>query len=923
MFGNALLACLLAMPGGPLDVPIEPAAFARWLAEERFPDSRTAGRDLPGPAGRPGWSSPALWEGLDSVIRNDFACNDDTTGGCPQRGPSIALDSSDAPVLSWYEFRDGDADVWFQAFDARGQPLGANQRVNDDATMGWQGDPSSGRRSGGSSVFIWEDRRDFGNSDIFAQRFDRSGNRLGGNFRVSDSGVAGDQSANAVHVAPSGVALCAWDDRRHGITGDIFARMLSAEGIPVDTGFRVNDDPLGYANQYQPAAGGDDSGRFVVAWMDGRGLNPYDWNVFAQRLAADGSRLGSNIQVTTDDSIQWSPGLGVAPDGRFVVCWDDRRRGNQWDVYARRYGRSGQPLGSDFRVNDDPGSADQHSAAAALNRFGEFLVAWTDRRGGDEDVFARLYDSAGAARGPSFRISGDPTGNQSQPAVAAVQEGGYWVAWVDARVGDQNVYLQHYDRDGVAADSARRVNDDRASSLQRVSSIDAARSGVFCVAWEDERNGATDIYRVLLDSTGNPLGPNRRVNDDGAGGADQYYTAVASGRDRHLITWTDGRAGFNIYGQFIDGTGQPIGGNRRINGEGAEALQWYSYCAMDSSNRSVVVWMDTRGGGSFEMYVRFFASDLSPVGPEFRLSDSAGSQYYGSVAMNSTGRTVAVWMDERNGNSDIYAQVMDAEGNRIGPNFRVDGDPGTSYQGYPACAVADDGSFAIAWEDTRNGCYDVLLQWYDSLAVPIGGNLRVPDGPATLDYYSPSCVFDDSSRLLVVFNDERSAYFNPQVMCQRYADVRSRLGGNRLVNEPNAFPNDHHWMVGRSVASWHGVLGFAWTGNRRHQGWDIIGKFTDWEIVGIVGEPAASLPRTASWLMPSVNRGRRFSIAPLPDSARAALNVHDAAGRLAARRLLARTGAERVVSLAGLRPGVYVAVLQSGGRVLRQKLVLQ
>ncbi|MEO0080248.1 MAG: hypothetical protein ABIK44_06200, partial [candidate division WOR-3 bacterium] len=624
----------------------------------------------------------------DSVIRSDFPCNDDSVSGCRQEGPDIAIDPSGGFVVSWCDFRDGDADIWFQRFDSAGVPIGHNERVNTDITFGWQGDPASAMSRDGIFMFTWEDRREIGNSDVFAQRFDSAGIRLDDNFRVSAPGVAGDQSISSVAYAPDRTALVVWDDRRFGLTGDIFGQFLAPDGSLRDTNFRVNDDPVGLANQYEPVVRSDDSGRFVVVWMDGRGHGPSDWNIYGQRIAANGARLGGNFYVTSDDSIQWSPDLGVGPQGSFVVLWDDRRRGN-YDVYAQRYNHLGQPQGTNFRVNGDSGSADQYSGSVAVNGWGEFLIVWTDRRNGHEDIYAQLFDSSGNRLGNEFIVNDDnTTTNQGGPAVGARPDGGWWVVWADGRDGNFDIYAQRLARNGAPVGRNFRITDDQGSAHQRVSSIGMNRQKRFCVVWEDERNGPCDIYRSLFDQTGQALGPNLRLNDDGPGGATQCYAATAGGKDMFIAAWTDLRNGSNlldIYGQFLDSLGQPIGPNFMVNSD-TDAHQWYPYCAMDSGNRAVIVWMDSRSGSGWSIYCRRYGPDRNPLGPEFPVADVVSDQEYASVAANSRGRFVVAWMDDRQSSSynfDIYCQPFREDGSRIGPNIRVNTDSGRTFQSYP------------------------------------------------------------------------------------------------------------------------------------------------------------------------------------------------------------------------------------------------
>jgi hypothetical protein len=785
----------------------------------------------------------------DSVIRSDFVCNDDTGGGTIQMGPAVAVAPTGGFSVVWYECRDGDADAWCQRFDVTGARLGINERLNTDATMGWQGDPAAAVSPNGRLLACWQDRRDIGNSDLFGQWLDSTGYRLGDNFRISDSAAAGDQGVSDCHLSPAGLALVAWDDRRNGLTGDIYAQLLDSDGVPLGDNFRVNDDGIGYANQYEPVVAGDDSGRFVVAWMDGRGRNSSDWNIFCQRYTAAGSALGSNIQVTTQDSIQWSPAVACAPLGRFVVAWEDRRLGGQSDIYAALYASNGEPVAGEFRVNDDVGLASQYGVSVAAGDQGEFLIAWTDLRSGDEDVYGRVLDRNGAPLGASFRIDDAPAGDQSAPSVVALPAGGFRVAWVDSRLGDSDVYCRAVGRSGFLGTSAVRVNDDWASSHQRVPSIAMDGRGQVFVGWEDERGRTADICGALFDSDGVPLGPNVRLNDDGAGTSAHYFTAVAGGIGRFIAAWTDFRVSAqnsDIFAQFLDGSGSPVGANFRVN-QDVGSFQWYPYCAMDSSNRATVTWMDTRDG-RYRVYYRRFDPQGVPIGGDSAVSDTVLEGAYASVAASRGGRFAVAWMENWGGDYDVFCQAFRGDGSRVGSGIRVNTDGLGVYQGYPACAVGEDGRFVVAWEDTRGGGYDVYLQWFDSAGSRLGVNERVSDDPSFTECYSPSCAFDLSGRLAVTFNDERDVPGNPQFYCQRYGIDRAAIGANQRVNEPNLFLKDHHWTVGQSVAASDSRVAFAWTGNRRHQGWDVVAKITDWHLIGTAERRvSAAVPGTATF----------------------------------------------------------------------------
>lgn len=851
---------------------------------------------------------------IDSVIRTDFLCNDDTIGGCKHIVPDVAVDGDGNFVVTWCDFRDGDADVWFQRFATSGERIGVNERINTDVTFGWQGDPAVATGPDGGWIFSWEDRREIGNSDVFAQRFDQNGSRLGDNFRVSDSGVPGDQSISSIHIARDGTTLIVWDDRRHGLTGDIFAQFFNPDGSPRSENFRVNDDPIGYGNQYEPDVSGDDSNRFVVVWMDGRTGN---WDVFFQRFDRDGNRLSFNVRVTPDDSTQWTPRCTCAPEGWFVVTWDDRRRGN-WDVYAQIYSREGELIGANFQVNGDAGDADQYGGDCAINRFEEFLITWTDKRNTNEDIYAQRFDAQGNRLGAEFLVNDDASSaTQNCPAVVALPDGGYLIFWSDNRNGNFEIYGQQLDQNGSPRGGNFRVNDDYASAHQRCSSIGMERAmGNTVIAWEDERGSSCDIYRTVFDSLGRELRSNLMLNDDSGGYSAQYYPSVAGGNQRFLIVWADSRNGWDIYAQFLDRYGEKIGGNFRVNADPGNDFQWYPYCAMDSFNRAVIVWMDYRESRT-RIYARCYDRSGIPIGEDFSVVDSGttGQCAYASVAINSTGYWVVSWMDDRDGDYNIYCQLFGVDGTRIGQNIRVNTDGGSAYQGYPSCAIAEDRTVAIVWEDTRNGDYDVYLQWLDSLGNLQGDNERVNDDQGLSDSYSPSCAFDQTGRLVVLFNDERETPGNPQIYCQRFRADRTRISTNAKVNEPNYFPKNTHWTVGQSVAANNSCIAWTWTDNRRHLGWDIYCKLTDWNLIGVeekvvggvaLGEKIVVYPTIIS----------NDKLAEITTSAE--VEIYDAIGRRCDRSQTFLRG-----NFTSFRSGVYFLMKKRKDKVKVRKLIIQ
>jgi len=170
-------------------------------------------------------------------------------------------------------------------------------------------------------------------------------------FLVNDDTTGGWHYWPAVTMNSGGDFVICWVDGRND-DGDIYAQRYNSSGDTLGAIFRVNDD-VGGSYQYSPSLAMDADGDFVICWQDYRN---YDSDIYAQRYNSLGYTLGGNFRVNDDvgESYQFHPSLAMDADGNFVICWMDERNGD-YDIYAQRYNNSGDTLRTNFNVNDDSG----------------------------------------------------------------------------------------------------------------------------------------------------------------------------------------------------------------------------------------------------------------------------------------------------------------------------------------------------------------------------------------------------------------------------------------------------------------------------------------------------------------------------------------------------------------------------------------
>jgi hypothetical protein len=139
------------------------------------------------------------------------------------------------------------------------------------------------------------------------------------------------------------------------------------------------------------------------------------------------------------------------------------------------------------------------------------------------------------------------------------------------------------------------------------------------------------------------------------------------------------------------------------------------------------------------------------------LSNAAGDQSAPSAVTDNVGGAIVVWSDFRNASHwDVYAQRVDALG---ATHWALNGVPvcqATNLQGSVAVVADGLGGAIIAWQDLRNGNYDIFAQRLDGAGVAQWTFDGIPVCIAPGDQTQPSLVADGIGGFLVAWEDTRS-----------------------------------------------------------------------------------------------------------------------------------------------------------------------
>ncbi|MGD7034424.1 calcium-binding protein [Methylotuvimicrobium buryatense] len=362
-----------------------------------------------------------FWQGPDGYYFRKF----DTNGrgiGIEQRilsgigegaNVSPALFSDGSIVLAWSAPDADGSGVYVQLFDADGKSPSNIFRANDTITDD-QGLPAIAVLQNDRFVVAWSSTNQ-GDSlqnngipmgstpnqtGVFSQLFDKFGNPLGWETKISDSGgsdafvtaLTGGGYIIGYEAISSGTEQMLIFAKRFDNAGQ-FKGFLTADdsGIVINATIETpksvsNPDYNEHASQQKfPTAAQLNNGNIVVVWQAPRDAYPrapnpldaHDFSIVARIYNANGQVLTDEIHVNTFTTYdQTHPAVAALTGGGFVVVWQSMLQDESyWGVYGQRFNANGTKVGGEFQVNTTVHDSQQQPTVIGLSD-GGFVVSW-------------------------------------------------------------------------------------------------------------------------------------------------------------------------------------------------------------------------------------------------------------------------------------------------------------------------------------------------------------------------------------------------------------------------------------------------------------------------------------------------------------------------------------------------------------------
>lgn len=432
--------------------------------------------------------------------------------------------------------------------------------------------------------------------------------------------------------------------------------------------------------------------------------------IFTTRIFGQWSNDATkNDTIIVHPANQTHPVIVTDGSNGAIIAWQDDRNGNA-DIFAIRLRASGKLT---WRPGGEPVAeldGDQQAPAIAENADGAFIV-WQDNRNNPSlfELFAqRIEKSLGQGKWTANGILVQG-GNNTPPKVIRDSIFGYIVASYTNVFADFAMLVQKVNNNGVlqwrefnVVSQAMRAP----QPMQPPQIVSDLNSGVIAV-WPDRRSQNLALYAAHIvqegkfDTTwnevllGNSISENTEpaLISDGEGGAIIAWVAPQiPGSEDIILVQRLNNLGEKQWGE--NGKAVSITSGRKRNVKIARVTQ----------DTLVVLWEDLSTGIDWDISAQLINGLTGDrLGNEFDLVGIPGDQIKQQIINNQRGAVIIAWEDNRNNDSDIYAQLLLPNGDvRWGTNgFAVS--TASGQQKNPQLVDDGLGGAIIVWEDSRDG----------------------------------------------------------------------------------------------------------------------------------------------------------------------------------------------------------------------------
>ncbi len=418
----------------------------------------------------------------------------------------------------------------------------------------------------------------------------------------------------------------------------------------------------------------------------------------------------AEVAVTTAVDGQFLPWVVNDGEGGVIVMWEDYRTGKDWDVYAQRVDGASKTR---WEFNGMAiCEADRNQRRLRMIRYDKHaIVVWNDRRDRSNwDIYAQAVN-----------LDGD-------------------ILW--------------------QADGIPVCVDGADQSTQAI--MGDGEGGAICV-WEDERRSSEfqDLYIQRLSATGKPMWEVNGIPVFPSESLQSDPILVRDADNGFYIVWWDviGYEEWHLMAYRLSLDAKPLW-DAPILVSPKRGMQGEPRVIADGEGGIIVLWQEYRNFINDQLYAQRITPDGRKMWQEdgIPVCTATGIQKHASVVSDDSGGFIAVWRDERDVYSDLYAQHVRADGTLA---WEKDGIPictAGGHQDKPFIVRTEKGRFFVAWLDYREDFGEESKDAIYGQQIDLSGALLweetgVPISTSTGEHHPPFVVSIENGKWVVVWSN--------------------------------------------------------------------------------------------------------------------------------------------------------------------------
>ena len=337
--------------------------------------------------------------------------------------PDVAYNTNaNEYLVVWeYAFSATDHDIYARRVGSDGALLGGE--IGIAITTATEGLPAVVYNPTANEYLVrWrrvEGSDEFAHGNIYAQRVNAAGALVGAAISVATSAL--DETAPAAaYDASANRYMVVWQGTQSGAREyGIYGQRLAADGALAGAQIAISTWD---GDQLYPQIAYDSvEHRFLVVWEDHHWGVANGWYVYGQLVGSNGVLVGSHLSIAGGDGKNHlTPDVAYASTVRsYVVVWEYVYSAADHDVYARRVAYDGTRPDSKFALSS-LGSYEGRPAVA-VGADAAFLSAWEDGRN-QPTMGIDIFGAASTLTVPALtgQVYIGTTGTETTPLAGAV-----------------------------------------------------------------------------------------------------------------------------------------------------------------------------------------------------------------------------------------------------------------------------------------------------------------------------------------------------------------------------------------------------------------------------------------------------------------------------------------------------------------------